>query len=145
MQRSRFATSTFTAGRRENGFTGASTYLDFIQSRRGMGPQGQGEKKSLFLTADEKMKRIQDIVWQIADTNVPVLITGESGSGKEVIAKSIHGAAQIKDRPLVVVNCASMQPAMIEAELFGYEQGAFPGANQAQSGKFEQANGGFSS
>ena len=134
MHRSRFATSTLTAGRRDNGFNGASTYLDFIQSRRGMGPSGQGEKKPLFLTADEKMKRIQDIVWQVADTNVPVLITGESGSGKDVIAKSIHEAAQVKDRPLVVVNCASLPPAMVEAELFGYEKGAFPGANPISNG-----------
>ena len=92
MQRSRFATGNYTATRRDSGFTGASTYLDFIQSRRGNGTANPGDKKPLFLTADEKMKRIQDIVWQIADTNVPVLITGESGTGKEVIAKSIHEA-----------------------------------------------------
>lgn len=142
MQRSRFATSSFTAGRKDSSFTGASTYLDFIQSRRGMGPNGQGEKKSLFLTADEKMKRIQDIVWQIADTNVPVLITGESGSGKEVIARSIHDAAQQQDRPMVIVNCASTPAALLESELFGHEAGAFPGANTAQAGKIEQASGG---
>lgn len=142
MQRSRFATSSFTANRRENGFNGASTYLDFIQSRRGMGPSGQGEKKSLFLTADEKMKRIQDIVWQIADTSVPALITGESGSGKEVIARAIHDAGQIQDRPMVIVNCASMPEGVLESELFGFEKDAFPGAHQAQMGKFEQANGG---
>jgi DNA-binding NtrC family response regulator len=107
-----------------------------------MGPSGQGEKKSLFLTADEKMKRIQDIVWQIADTNVPVLISGESGSGKEVIARSIHDAGQIKDRPMVVVNCASMPAALLESELFGHEKDAFPGATTTQTGKLEQANGG---
>lgn len=142
MQRSRFATNSFSNVRRENGYTGASTYLDFIQNRRGMNPGTSGEKKPLFLTADEKMKRIQDIVWQIADTNVPVLISGESGSGKDTIAQAIHDAGQLKDRPLVVMNCGSVPTALLETELFGNEKDAFPGANSARVGKIEQANGG---
>lgn len=142
MQRSRFATNAFNTQRKDTGFTGASTYLDFIQSKRGLNTGSASEKKSLFLTADEKMKRIQDIVWQIADTGVPVLITGESGSGKNLIAHSVHEAAQQKDRPYVVVNCASIPAEMLEHELFGYEQGAFPGAHKSQAGKFEQAFGG---
>ena len=118
----------------------ASTYLDYIQSRRGK--RGGSEQRQLFTTADEKMKRIHDIIWQIADTNVPVLITGESGVGKEVISRSIHEAASQKERPYVAVNCAAMPATLLESELFGYEKGAFTGANQRKEGKFEAANNG---
>jgi len=140
MQRSRFATS-HAAPSRDQGINGASTYLDFIQKARGI-KKPDGERQDLFLTADEKMRRIQDIVWQIADTNVPMLITGESGTGKDVIAQSIHRAAIQKDRPFIHINCAGTTPAMLEGELFGYEKGAFPGANQTSAGKFELAAGG---
>jgi two-component system response regulator FlrC len=140
MQRSRFATS-HVASPRDQGSTGASTYLDFIQRARGA-RRPDGEKVDLFLTADEKMRRVQDIVWQIADTNVPVLITGEAGTGKDVISQSIHRAAVQKDRPFITVNCSGSTPAILEAELFGYEKGAFPGANHTTAGKFELASGG---
>lgn len=140
MQRSRFATS-HVAPSRDQSMNGGSTYLDFIQKARGI-KKPEGEKPELFLTADEKMRRIQDIIWQIADTNVPMLITGESGTGKDVIAQAIHRAAIQKDRPFIQVNCAGATPAMLEGELFGYEKGAFPGANQTNAGKFELAAGG---
>lgn len=123
-----------------NGFPNASTYLEYIQNRKGRRPENQ---KKLFETADEKMKRIQDIIWQIADTNVPVLITGESGSGKEVIARAVHDATSSdQDRPYIAVNCAAMPPTLLESELFGFEKGAFTGANQRHIGKFEMANNG---
>jgi transcriptional regulator with PAS, ATPase and Fis domain len=119
-----------------------STYLDFIQSRRGVRNAPTRQTSELFKTADEKMMRIQDIVWQIADTNVPVLITGESGVGKEVVARSIHSAGNDQNSPFIAINCASMQPAALESELFGYEKGAFAGASQRYLGKLEQANNG---
>jgi len=140
MQRSRFAT-THVATPRDQGTTGASTYLDFIQRARGA-KRSEGERPDLFLTADEKMRRIQDIVWQIADTSVPVLITGEAGTGKDVISQAIHRAAAQKDRPFLTVNCSGSTPALLEAELFGFEKGAFPGAHQVTAGKFELAAGG---
>ena len=88
------------------------------------------------------MMRIQDIVWQVADTNVPVLISGETGVGKDVVARAIHTAGTDPNKPFIAVNCASMPSSVLESELFGYEQGAFAGANQRYLGKFEQANNG---
>ncbi|MFK7872957.1 MAG: sigma-54 interaction domain-containing protein [Oligoflexales bacterium] len=119
----------------------ASTYLDFIQSRQGR-RANQDVAKTLFSTADEKMMRIQDIIWQIADTQVPVLITGESGVGKEVVARAVHNAANQGDRPFIAVNCAALPPTLLESELFGFEKGAFTGAHQRHLGRFEQAKGG---
>lgn len=122
-------------------YPSASTYLDYIQNRKGKRAEPQ---RQLFDTADEKMKRIHDIIWQIADTNVPVLITGESGVGKEVIAKAIHDAAhaQSAENPYVAINCAAMPPSLLESELFGFEKGSFTGAHQRHIGKFELASQG---
>lgn len=122
-------------------YPNASTYLDFIQHRKGRRPD-RDRDQPLFDSADEKMARIQDIIWQIADTNVPVLITGESGTGKEVIARAIHKAGGLDGRPFVAVNCAAMPATLLESELFGFEKGAFTGAHQKHTGKFEQAQNG---
>jgi DNA-binding NtrC family response regulator len=119
-----------------------STYLDFIQSRRGVRSGPQRQTFELFKTADERMMRIQDIVWQIADTNVPVLVTGETGVGKEVVAKAIHRAATDQTRPFHTINCSSVPAQILEKELFGCEPSALPGANQPYLGKLEQANNG---
>ncbi|MCU5774500.1 sigma-54 dependent transcriptional regulator [Erwiniaceae bacterium BAC15a-03b] len=79
---------------------------------------------------------------RLAKFNVPVLITGETGTGKECVAKYIHHAAFDHTAPYVGVNCAAIPENMLEATLFGYEKGAFTGAVNSQPGKFEQANGG---
>ncbi|PKH25428.1 sigma-54-dependent Fis family transcriptional regulator [Enterobacterales bacterium CwR94] len=79
---------------------------------------------------------------RVANFNVPVLITGETGTGKECVAKYIHQHAFEKEAPYVGVNCAAIPESMLEAILFGYEKGAFTGAISSQPGKFEQANGG---
>ncbi|MBI2603794.1 MAG: sigma-54-dependent Fis family transcriptional regulator [Deltaproteobacteria bacterium] len=123
----------------QSNYPQASTYLDYIQNRRGKQAKPQ---RQLFDAADEKMKRIHDIVWQVGDTNVPVLITGESGTGKEVIARALHEAAFEDDRPYIAVNCAAMPASLLESELFGFEKGAFTGAHQRHVGKFELASNG---
>jgi two-component system response regulator FlrC len=125
-----------------SGHTQASTYLDFIQNRKGRRP-ARADGKQLFPTADEKMMRIQDIIWQIADTNVPILITGESGVGKEIVARAIYEASpNPHSSPFIAVNCAAMPATLLESELFGYEKGAFTGADHRHIGKFEQASQG---
>lgn len=140
---SKFQATTPLSSNLSSTYPNASTYLDFIQNRKGRRPERK-DAKPLFVTADEKMMRIQDIIWQIADTNVPVLITGESGVGKEIIARAIHEGASpsAQERPFVAVNCAAMPSTLLESELFGFEKGAFTGANQRHIGKFEQANNG---
>ena len=95
-----------------------------------------------FLASTPEMKKIRKQTFQIASANVPVLISGESGSGKEVIARMIHNHGRDGNEPFVKVNCAALPTELLESELFGYEQGAFTGAVRAKPGKFELANHG---
>jgi Nif-specific regulatory protein len=90
-------------------------------------------------------KPIQEVfglVAQVADSNTTVLIAGETGTGKELIARAIHNNSARKGGPLVQVNCAAIPDTLIESELFGHEKGAFTGALQQRRGRFEEANGG---
>jgi DNA-binding NtrC family response regulator len=95
-----------------------------------------------FLACSPQMKKIRKQALHIAPINVPVLISGESGSGKEVVARMIHQHGQQRKGPFVKVNCAALPTELLESELFGYEQGAFTGAVRAKPGKFELANHG---
>jgi len=79
---------------------------------------------------------------QVAPTDSTVLITGETGTGKELVARAIHETSQRKDRPLIKLNCAALSPTLIESELFGHEKGAFTGADARRLGRFELANTG---
>jgi transcriptional regulator with PAS, ATPase and Fis domain len=78
----------------------------------------------------------------VANTDVTIFIQGESGVGKEVVARSIHLNSNRRNQPFVKVNCAALPPELLESELFGYEKGAFTGAYRQKPGKFELANGG---
>jgi DNA-binding NtrC family response regulator len=89
--------------------------------------------------------KIQDVLRMVArlkETRTPVLITGESGTGKELIARAIHYRGAAAKQPFVAVDCGSLVPTLIESELFGYERGAFTGANKSKEGLFQTANGG---
>jgi formate hydrogenlyase transcriptional activator len=87
------------------------------------------------------LKKILLKVKQVAPTNSTVLILGETGTGKGLIAREIHNASSYKDRPLVQVNCATLTPSLVESELFGHEKGAFTGAASRRMGRFEAAQG----
>ena len=89
----------------------------------------------------EKMKKVLSQVEQVAGTDSTVLIQGETGTGKELLARAIHHLSSRKDRPLVTVNCASLPPTLIESELFGREKGAYTGALSRMVGRFEVADG----
>ena len=79
---------------------------------------------------------------QVASTDTTVLLLGESGTGKEVVARLVHRASQRRDAPFIALNCAALPEQLLEAELFGYERGAFTGATQSKPGQLEQASGG---
>ncbi len=88
------------------------------------------------------MRHLQETVQLLADSDSTVLITGESGSGKEVLAKALHRTGARSNKPLVSINCGAIPEELLESELFGHVKGAFTGAIQARPGRFELANGG---
>jgi transcriptional regulator with GAF, ATPase, and Fis domain len=117
-----------------NSSVSSSTFIEVGE----MMPREQG----IFIYASEKMHRIKEIIDQVANADVTILIQGESGVGKEVVARSIHQNSNRRDKPFVKVNCAALPEELLESELFGYEKGAFTGAYRQKPGKFELANGG---
>jgi transcriptional regulator with PAS, ATPase and Fis domain len=90
----------------------------------------------------EKIREVIELVMSVAPTNISVLITGESGVGKEVIAKALHQLSPRKDRQMISVNCGAIPEGLLESELFGHEKGAFTGAIATKKGYFELADGG---
>lgn len=103
---------------------------------------GDNVFNSDFISHCQSSRDLLSLARRLARFNVPVLITGETGTGKECVAKYIHHHAFCHGAPYVGVNCAAIPENMLEATLFGYEKGAFTGAINSQPGKFEQANGG---
>lgn len=95
-----------------------------------------------IISADGKMQDVFKLVSKVLDNDITVLIYGESGTGKELIARAIHYNGRRKDKPFVVVNCASIPRELLESELFGHEKGSFTGAHQRKLGKFEYAKDG---
>jgi DNA-binding NtrC family response regulator/pSer/pThr/pTyr-binding forkhead associated (FHA) protein len=94
------------------------------------------------VVGDSQMARVYELVRKVADHPITVLVVGETGTGKEVIASAIHAASRRCDGPLVRLNCASMPETLLESELFGHEKGAFTGADRKKLGYFEAAHGG---
>ena len=104
--------------------------------------QQQGASGEQITWASAAMQRVKALLEQVADTNVTVLIQGESGSGKEVVARTLHAVSSRAHERFVKVNCAALPEDLLESELFGYEKGAFTGAGARKQGKFEQAHEG---
>jgi PAS domain S-box-containing protein len=100
-------------------------------------------EKDNLVGKDDKMREIKELINHVAKTDATILITGETGCGKEVVSKEIHDKSNRKDLPYIKVNCAAIPDTLMESELFGYEKGAFTGAqNKEKLGMFEIANGG---
>ena len=100
------------------------------------------EARAEIIGASEPVRRLREHIATTAPTNGRVLIHGENGSGKELVARAIHAQSARRERPFVEVNCAAIPEELIESELFGHEKGAFTGALARRRGKFELANGG---
>jgi two-component system, NtrC family, response regulator AtoC len=90
----------------------------------------------------EPMKRVYEQIARVAGTSVTVFVTGESGSGKEVVARTVHDLSRRRSRPFLAVNCGAISPNLMESEIFGHEKGSFTGADRQHQGFFERAHGG---
>jgi two-component system response regulator HydG len=113
-----------------------------VQENRSLRAQLAAEKRRSLIGQSLPWRRTMDIVMQAAPSQATVLLLGESGTGKELLARAIHEASARATGPFVPVNCAALPETILEAELFGYEKGAFTGAVQRHDGRFLQADGG---
>lgn len=102
----------------------------------------KAEKRYDITGESPAIKALRDQIARAAPSNATVLVTGENGTGKELVARSIHRLSGRRDQPLVEVNCAAIPEELIESELFGHEKGAFTGAQERRRGKFDLADGG---
>src|SRR5512140_3183819 len=109
----------------------------------GMNGQSAGEQNGHGIIGTSiEMQEITQVVQNVGPTDITVLITGESGVGKEVVAHAIHRSSRRASKPMVTVNCGAIPEGIIESELFGHEKGSFTGASDARKGYFELADGG---
>ena len=99
-------------------------------------------EKSGLIGESKAMLALRGLLAKVADTESSVLVTGESGTGKEIAARALHAQSRRKDGPFVAINCAAVPEALLEAELFGHDKGAFTDAKSARPGLFKQADGG---
>ncbi len=88
------------------------------------------------------MQRVFELIRTVADTNATVLVTGETGTGKEMVARAVHSTSSRRYGPFIAVSCSALPETLLESELFGYEKGAFTGAERTKKGRFEMAHGG---
>ena len=103
---------------------------------------GVDSEETRLLGSGAKMRELKVIISKISQSHSNVLITGESGSGKEMVARSIHENSDRRENPFIPINCSAIPQDLLEAELFGYKKGAFTGANENRKGLFEEAQGG---
>ncbi len=111
-----------------------------VSSKRTVAAQAAGQVQ--MIGECPEIEKLKKTIERVADTDLVVLITGENGTGKEVVAQMIHYLSQRRDEILVAVNCAAISESLLESELFGHEKGAFTDAHQKREGKFELANNG---
>lgn len=100
------------------------------------------EMETELIGVSQNIERIRKLIEQLADTDLNILVCGETGVGKEVVVRSLYQKSKRLGKPFVKVNCAALPQTLLESEMFGYEKGAFTGAQKKMRGKFEQADGG---
>lgn len=113
-----------------------------LREKRGVQSEPSLSSSSTIITADKHTQELIAIAKKAAMTDAPIIIAGKSGTGKELFTTLIHEHSRRRDKPFIKVNCAAIPETLLESELFGFERGAFTGANEMRKGKFETANGG---
>jgi two-component system, NtrC family, response regulator AtoC len=136
-----FLRRPYTAEDLENAIRSLTTKRPIAPASNG-GDDGNRLRKELSLLVSPQMRDILGVIEQAARADVTVLVCGETGVGKELVARAIHASSTRRRAPFVKVNCAAMPRELLESELFGHERGAFTGAHQRKPGKFELADGG---
>ncbi len=117
-------------------------YSELMKENRHLKRRLDIDKGREIIGSSPKLKSILDTADMIADTKATVLITGENGTGKELVARRVHNLSSRKDKPFVKINCAAIPEGTLESELFGHEKGSFTSAHKWHPGKFEQADKG---
>ncbi|MBC8285619.1 MAG: sigma-54-dependent Fis family transcriptional regulator [Nitrospinae bacterium] len=112
-----------------------------MEETQSLAPQ-VGSEEGVIIGKSKSMQEIFKTIGKSAGSDLSILITGESGTGKEMIASTLHHYSQRKDKPFICINCAAIARELLESELFGHERGAFTGAVETKTGKFQQAEGG---
>ena len=113
-----------------------------IENRQLRERMGEAEAFRRIVGTSAQVREILDLIRQVAPTDAPVLIEGETGTGKELVARAFHSHSRRSDGPFVAFNCGALPETLLEAELFGHEKGAFTGAQARRTGRFEAADGG---
>src|SRR5256885_8338229 len=120
--------------------------LEVVVEERAQGLRGRKEVSesplSWLMGSSGQMEQVVQQIKQVADSPLTVLVEGETGTGKELVARAIHHLSARRDKPFVAVDCGAIPDTLIESELFGYEKGAFTGAHQRKEGYFQRAHGG---
>jgi transcriptional regulator with GAF, ATPase, and Fis domain len=112
------------------------------QSRRLLTKLGRERAEDTIVGSDSGLRAVMDRIGLVVGSDVPVLIFGETGTGKELVARTIHSRSPRSQGPVIRVNCGAIPPELIDSELFGHERGAFTGAGESRRGWFERAHGG---
>ena len=120
----------------------AQTFHEQFRDRRNRGKQRNIELFRSLVGTSRSINSVRKLMTQVSDSDVTVLITGASGTGKEVVARNLHYHSKRREKPFVPVNCGAIPAELLESELFGHEKGAFTGAISDRAGRFELAQGG---
>ena len=120
----------------------AQVYREHYDASRGRSQQRETQLFRSLVGTSRQVRHVRELMAQVADKDVTVLITGDSGTGKEVVARNLHYNSHRRHKPFVPINCGAIPAELLESELFGHEKGAFTGAITSRSGRFEMAEGG---
>ena len=135
-----FMEKPFDRGRLMVTIANCLAHREAVSDRRLL--QSQSGRHGLIIGDSRAMHAVRGFIEKVAPSEATVLITGENGTGKELVVRAIHRASSRRERPLVEVNCAAIPRDLVESELFGHEKGSFTGADKQRTGRFEQADGG---